>query len=136
MFLFFSLLLSVLILGGGCATLPNVTETMRDVPADQEPRQIGSANGLLSSKQSKALMKRLEESVKATDMMERYTAVIESVSNSPLTKGNKVTLLVDGPATYAAMFKAVENAKEHINIETYTMEDIEDETGRKFADLL
>ena len=63
-------------------------------------------------------------------------AVIESVSESPLTKGNKVTLLVDGPATYAAMFKAVENARDHINIETYIMEDIEDETGRKFADLL
>ena len=31
-------------------------------------------------------------------------------------KGNKVTLLIDGPATYAAMFKAVENAKNHINI--------------------
>ena len=55
---------------------------------------------------------------------------------SPLTKGNKVTLLVDGPATYAAMFKAVANARDHINIETYTIEDIEDETGRKFADLL
>ena len=81
-------------------------------------------------------MERLKRSVEATDMLERYSAVIESVSESPLTKGNKVTLLVDGPATYAAMFKAVENAKDHINIETYTMEDIEDETGRKFADLL
>ena len=39
-------------------------------------------------------------------------------------------------ATYAAMFKAVENARDHINLETYIMEDIEDETGRKFADLL
>jgi cardiolipin synthase len=58
------------------------------------------------------------------------------VSESPLTKGNKVTLLVDGAATYAAMFKAVENARDHINIETYTIEDIEDQTGRKFADLL
>jgi cardiolipin synthase len=30
----------------------------------------------------------------------------------------------------------VENAIDHINIETYTIEDIEDETGRKFANLL
>jgi cardiolipin synthase len=69
-------------------------------------------------------------------MLERYSAVIESVSESPLTKGNKVTLLVDGAATFAAMFKAVENARDHINIETYTIEDIEDEAGRKFTDLL
>ena len=81
-------------------------------------------------------MERLQGSVDQTDMLQRYTAVIESVSESPLTKGNKVTLLVDGPATYAAMFKAVENARDHINLETYIMEDIEDETGRKFADLL
>jgi len=26
--------------------------------------------------------------------------------------------------------------RDHVNIETYTIEDIEDETGRKFADLL
>ena len=135
-FFFLFLLISILTFGGGCATLPNVTETIRDVPAGQEPRQIASAKGLLSPKQSKALMERLKQSIEETDILARYTAVIESVSESPLTKGNKVTLLIDGPATYAAMFKAVENARDHINIETYIMEDIEDETGRKFADLL
>jgi len=135
-FFFFFLLVSIVTLGGGCATLPNVSEMMHEVPTTQEPRQIASVKGLLSPKQSKALMERLERSVGATDILERYTAVIESVSESPLTKGNKVTLLVDGAATYAAMFKAVENARDHINIETYTIEDIEDETGRKFADLL
>ena len=36
--------------------------------------------------------------------------------------------------TYAAMFKAIQNAKDHINLESYIIED--DETGRKFADLL
>jgi cardiolipin synthase len=136
LFFSFFLLVSIVTLGGGCATLPNVTETIGDVPAAQAPPQIVSAKGLLSPKQSKALIERLKGSVEATDILERYTAVIESVSESPLTKGNKVKLLVDGPATYAAMFKAVENARDHINIETYTIEDIEDETGRKFADLL
>src|SRR3970282_2757224 len=32
------------------------------------------------------------------------------------------------------MFKAVENAKAHINLETFIIED--DETGRRFSDLL
>jgi cardiolipin synthase A/B len=136
LFYFFLLLVTVVVLGGGCATLPNVTDKISEVPAAKEPAQIASAKGLLSPKQSKAIMERLKRSVDPTDMLERYTAVIESVSESPLTKGNKVTLLIDGAATYAAMFKAVENARDHINIETYTMEDIEDERGRKFADLL
>jgi cardiolipin synthase len=133
---FFVLWVSILTLGGGCATLPNVSEVISGAPTTQKPPQIVSFKGLLSPKQSKALMERLQRSVDATDMLQRYIAVIESVSESPLTKGNKVTLLVDGPATYAAMFKAVRNARDHINIESYTIEDIEDETGSKFADLL
>ena len=135
-FFFSFLLVSIVTLVGGCATLPNVSEMMDEAPTTQEPRQIASVKGLLSPKQSKALMERLKRSVGAPDILERYTAVIESVSESPLTKGNKVTLLVDGAPTYAAMFKAIENASDHINIETYIMEDIEDETGRKLADLM
>jgi cardiolipin synthase len=43
-------------------------------------------------------------------------------------------LLIDGPATYAAMFEAIRNAKDHINLETYILED--DEIGLKFTALL
>jgi cardiolipin synthase len=133
---FFVLLVSVLALSFGCATLPNISEVIDEVPTAQKPRQIASPKGLLSPKQSKALMDRLQRSVEATDILQLYSSVIESVSESPLTKGNRVTLLIDGPATFAAMFKAMENAKDHINIETYTIEDIEDESGRKLGDLL
>ena len=135
-FFFFFLLVSIVTLSGGCAILPNVSETIHAVPTTGEPRQIVSSKGLLSPKKSKAIMERLKRSVAPTDLLERHTAVVESVTESPLTKGNKVTLLVDGPATYAAMFKAVRNARDHINLETFTMEDIEDKTGQKFADLL
>lgn len=79
-------------------------------------------------------MERLKRSVDPTDVLGRHTAVVESVTESPLTKGNKVTLLSDGQGTYAAMFKAIQNAKDHINLESYIIED--DETGRKFAELL
>ena len=79
-------------------------------------------------------MERLKRSVDPTDILERYIAIVESVTESPLTKGNKVTLLIDGPATYAVMFEAIRNAKEHINFETFILDD--DEIGRKFTDLL
>jgi cardiolipin synthase len=59
---------------------------------------------------------------------------MEAISGSPLVTGNKVTLLVDGPATYAAMMEAIQRATDHINFETYIFED--DEVGRRFADLL
>jgi cardiolipin synthase A/B len=133
-FLLFLLVISVFNLGDGCTPLPNVTEVIDEVPAARKPRQIVSSNGLLSAEKSKTIMERLEQSVDPTDFLERHSAVVESVTESPLTKGNKVTLLIDGTATYAAMFKAIEMAKEHINIETYILED--DEIGRKFTDRL
>ena len=79
-------------------------------------------------------MERLKQSVDPTDILGRHTIVVESVTESPLTKGNKITLLADGQAAYAAMFKAIQDAKDHINLESYIIED--DETGRKFSDLL
>jgi len=132
----FLFLLSASILGfsSGCATLPNVAEKIDAAPSAQEPRQIVSARGLLSPKQSKAIMDRLQRSVAPTDILERHTAVVESVTESPLTKGNKVTLLADGQAVYAAMFKAMQGARDHINLETYIIDD--DDAGREFSDLM
>ena len=132
-FLFF-LFAPVISLSIGCATLPNVSEVIDEAPTTEKPRQIVSSKGLLSPPKSKAIMDRLKRSVAPTDILERHTVVVESVTESPLTKGNRVTLLNDGQATYAAMFKALQNAKDHINLESYIIED--DETGRKFADLL
>jgi len=133
LFLFF-LFASILNISNGCATLPNVAEKIDGAPNAQKPRQIVSPKGLLSPQKSDAVMERLKRSVAPTDILDRHTAVVESVTESPLTKGNKVILLPDGKATYAAMFKVLQNAKDHINLESYIIED--DETGRKFADLL
>lgn len=125
---------SLLTSSAGCATLPNVAEVMAETPAAQKPRPIVSSNGLASRKKSRVIMDRLKNSVDQTDVLARHTAVVESVTESPLTKGNRVTLLADGKAAYAAMFKIIAKAKKHINLESYIIED--DETGRKFADLL
>jgi len=132
-FLFF-LFVSILSFSNGCATLPNVAEKIDEAPSGEKPRRIVSSKGLLSPQKSNAIMERLKKSVNPTDILERYTAVVESVTESPLTKGNKVTLLIDGPATYAAMFEVIRNAKDHINLETFIIEN--DEIGKKFTDLL
>src|SRR5512144_1205899 len=101
-FLFF-LFLSILGFSNGCSTLPNVSEKIDEAPAEQKSPQIVSSKGLLSPKKSQAIMERLKNSVDPTDILERHNAVVESVTESPLTKGNKVILLADGQATYAAM---------------------------------
>lgn len=118
----------------GCATLPDVSAVMDETPTAQAPRRILSSKGLLSPQASKAILQRLKNSGEPTDILERHLAVVESVTESPLTKGNNVALLADGEATYAAMFQVIENARDHINIESYIIE--ADEVGSKFADLL
>ncbi len=56
------------------------------------------------------------------------------MTGTPLVSGNRVRLLEDGPDTYRAMFVAIAAASDHINMETYILED--DEVGRRFADAL
>ena len=128
------LLVSILSFTDGCASLPNVSTVIDGTPTAQPPPQIVTSKGPLSPQKSQAIMEGLKRSVQPTDLLERHTAVLESVTNSPLTRGNSVTLLADGQATYAAMFKAIQSARDHINLESYIIED--DETGRKFAELL
>ena len=49
----------------------------------------------------------------------------------PLVTGNRVDLLQDGPGTYAAMFEAIENARDHVNLESYILE--AEGPGEEFA---
>ena len=119
---------------GGCATLPDASKIISSFPPGSKPPRIASARGWLSPRRGEALMERLKRSADPTDVLERQAAVNEAMSGSPLIKGNRVELLVDGPATYAAMLKVIQDAKHHINMETFIFED-DEEMGRKLADL-
>lgn len=58
--------------------------------------------------------------------------IIQNSNFLPQT-GNKVKLLKDGPATYAAMFEALERARQFIHFQFYIFE--EGELGNRFADI-
>jgi cardiolipin synthase len=67
----------------------------------------------------------------------RAIDLIDSVrrhSTQPLSVGNRVTALVDGPATFASIREAVSAARHHIHVETFIYDD--DELGREFGELL
>src|SRR3954470_16296126 len=48
--------------------------------------------------------------------------------------GNDARLLVDGPQTHAAMFAAIQGARDHVNLQTYILE--AGEIGERLADLV
>jgi len=53
---------------------------------------------------------------------------------APLVEGNEARLLVDGPSTHAAMFGAMAQARDHINLQTYILED--GEAGERLVAVL
>ncbi|TAK83646.1 MAG: cardiolipin synthase B [Betaproteobacteria bacterium] len=53
---------------------------------------------------------------------------------SPLTQGNEARILVDGPATHAAMRAAIARARDHVNLESYIVDD--SPVGERLAELL
>ena len=123
----------VLAILAGCSTLPVITPDM--APADPESVQFKTASGrILSPEQAKAVLARLSSADENPDSLARHLALEQEVSGTPLSLGNRVVLLEDGPDTYAAMLSAIVAARDHINMETYIFED--DEAGRRFADAL
>src|SRR5512141_620544 len=114
-----------------CSSLPRIVPDM--APATT-PTQVESAQGPLSPARSRAVLQGLERGAADTNIFDRHLALEQSVSGSPLLTGNRVRLLEDGPDTYRAMFAAIQAAHDHINMETYILED--DEVGQRFADAL
>ncbi len=110
------------ILLAGCATsLPDVPPIAQSVkPATPE---IVGPKGQLGGAQARVVIPREQRGSDADQLINTTVSLMESLNGRPLPAGNKVTLLVDGPATYGAMFKAIEGPKDHINFETLVFAD-------------
>jgi cardiolipin synthase len=98
---------------------------------ERAPVRLEGARGPLSAAESKAILQRIAARSPDSDILARHVAIEEALAGNPLSIGNKVTLIEDGPRTYASMLAAFKAAKNHIHIETYIFED--DEVGTQFA---
>lgn len=113
------------------ASLPILVPDLQRRPVQSIQIPMEGARGPLTAAQSKAVLDRLRSRSPDTDIFTRHLALEESIVGSPLTVGNRVRLLRDGPATYTAMLAAIAAATDHIHMETYIIED--DEVGRLFS---
>lgn len=129
----FSLALLITLITSSCSSVPIMVPDM--AMKSSRPVQINNAHGPLSAAQSKAILAKLKKDGGDSNIFDRHLAVESSLVDSPLVIGNKVDLLVDGPTTYSAMFEAIENAKDSINMETFIFEN-DEEVGKKFAEVL
>lgn len=116
----------------GCRTLPSIIPEA--MAATQQAPTVENARGPLSAQRSKAILDALRQRAPDTNILDRHLAIEEALAGSPLMTGNRVTLLQDGPSTYRAMLAAIRDAKSHVHMETYILED--DEIGRLFSQAL
>ena len=115
---------------GACAT-PPIDRYLLQAEADVNDVRFKNSLGVLSRAQSKAIFDKMKSKSPDSDVLERHIAVEQALTENPLSVGNQVVLLEDGPKTYTAMLSAIRGAKHHVHMETYIFE--ADEIGEQFA---
>jgi cardiolipin synthase len=98
--------------------MPPIVARQRELSADAGDKVLQAA---LAKYKDDASVRELVDSVR------RY-------SSEPLTTGNRVGILIDGPQTYSAIEAALQAAHHDIHIETFIFG--AGDTGRRFAELL
>jgi cardiolipin synthase len=117
----------------GCSGLPELHPDM--ALHEVRPVTLEGARGPLSPERSKAILASLKaQQPSESAIFDKHLAVEAALVGSPLVVGNRVTLLQDGKATYEAMFAAIAAARDHVNFETYIIDD--DDIGRRFTEAL
>ncbi|MGH7033731.1 MAG: phospholipase D-like domain-containing protein [Stellaceae bacterium] len=117
----------------GCATVPPVNAVLDRTSA--VPAAVVGPHGPLSAAETKAILDRLRQQARGSDLLARHLAIEQALVTAPLVTGNRTRLLRDGPETFRAMFKAIRAAKRYVFLEYYIFEDIAID-GEKLGDLL
>jgi cardiolipin synthase A/B len=126
----------LLFIASGCATIPNARNDIAEAAAVSPPGPtIVGPNGALTSAQSSRLLSKAAGDADQALLLQRHLQLEQAIAGEPLTAGNATELLRNGDGTFAAVFQAIEGARNHVNLEYYTLEDVEFE-GRRLSDVL
>lgn len=117
-----------------CASLPNREEVLSESVIGADRPQVKDAGGRLTAQKSEHILERAAGDIEEAEQLKRLVEAEQGITGRPLVAGNRVTLLVDGPEAYQAMFDAIEKAKDHIHLESFILAD--DEMGQRLADML
>lgn len=84
--------------------------------------------------ESDPLLKAALENYRSDADVRELVGAVRRYSSAPLTSGNRVDVLIDGPNTYAAIEADLKKARHHIHLETFIFG--ADDIGRRFGELL
>jgi cardiolipin synthase len=116
-----------LVLLGSCSTNPHVQ------PPENIPPILVHERALTEDAADPVLEKALEEYSAEPNARDLVDAV-RRYSSAPLTSGNQVSVLVDGPQTFSAIEAELRKARHHIHVETFIFG--AEGIGKQFADIL
>ena len=88
----------------------------------------------LSEDAGDKLLQAALEQYKDDAAVRELVDAVRRYSSAPLTAGNRVSVLIDGPQTYSAMEAALRAARHDIHVETFIYG--AGDVGQRFADLL
>jgi cardiolipin synthase A/B len=122
----------VMLFLSGCASLPEL-KNLRHGAAQRQHQEKFATQSALAQRQAQRVIEKLERDGEA-NLLRRHLAYVEAIDGPKLLAGNEARILIDGPATFNAMFAAVKSARDHINLETYIFDD--GAIGERLAGLL
>jgi len=121
--------MALLAVSAACTTIPPIDRYLLETQPTAV--RLQGAHGVLSHDASAKILADLKARSPDTAIFDSHVAIEQSLAGTPLSVGNKATLLEDGPATYAAMLAAIDGARSSIHMEMYIFEG--GEVGERFA---
>lgn len=125
--------LAIILTLAGCTSLPDLRDLRHGETKSQQQLKRLDVDQVLSPRQD-GLVSENSESAGEISLFRHHLAFIEAINGPPLISGNTVRLLIDGPATFTAMFTRIAQAHDHINLESFIFDN--GVIGAKLTDLL
>jgi cardiolipin synthase A/B len=118
-----------------CGSLLEQDRQLRPLPPAQAAERItvqGRDGPVPAAVEARDLARVRDEGNGA--LLERHLGVLAAKGNTQLIRGNTAKLLIDGPATFAAMKAAIAAARHRVLVEFYIVED--EGVAAEFGELL
>jgi cardiolipin synthase A/B len=104
----------------GCASVPDIRAALRD--GTLRRRLLGGPSPLTRG-ESERVIGTIPEAIRGDALQQQY-ALQAALSQAPLVFGNSATLLRGGPQALPALFDAIAAARDHVNLEYFTLDDV------------
>lgn len=126
------LLACALLMLAGCTTQPQHTVPLAHVEDHHTPQiLVNDGTRAASPSEYRGLLRGISDDAQRRAALDALIRITQSINGTGLTAGNEARILVDGPATFAAMFEDIERAEHSIHLETFIFE--YDDVGEAFA---